>query len=677
MKRSAFRPDLRVLQELRETPASSRAETSRQRAAPRRPPPSTARMPQFLLPGNSAAAMRQKLAGVKVDSEGLDAKMAALFGEARTQKARTRHTAHQRDWLQAGLELQKERAEAERAIAMHRHVHAAGKAGKAAAEGTEGGGAASSTCGGGGGGDGVDAQLAALWSGEAEADAARREWSFEMRSQLTDMRELCDATRQARSPPELTRQLLGEVRESLATQAQLLQAKAEALEAELAGHMALVHADDDDAPPPPHDDDKPEVHAIAQLSSAFIAPRELRTAGEQRLLERLGAEFAAEELARKRALDALGEEFADVRGARALQVAGEYFVLPADEAEEGGDDARPASASTRGGGGGGAELDGAVIARLQKLEKEFRGRPRAQLVERARLELPAACVEEHLQHLSRRRGFSGRRKALLAAWEARKAELGRQARQLLQEQAAAEGREAVHRGQAELLEAHRQQLQAELELLARARAERDAVEEEERREAAAVQKKLEEARQARAEADRAHKKALIEQYRHEKSKVDELEAAKALAAALAEEQERLKQAEYNLQRVQFRAEQLHQRKVLREAQREQDRLEEEEAKARLQRVRERTVAALGVTADPERATGATAASMAVNQPKVELFRVQGYSEEVLMKDMRYKLGIALSNAGLRQTEYGRMMLTSDRLGGALRPDAIESTIKLG
>ena len=48
-----------------------------------------------------------------------------------------------------------------------------------------------------------------------------------------------------------------------------------------------------------------------------------------------------------------------------------------------------------------------------------------------------------------------------------------------------------------------------------------------------------------------------------------------------------------------------------------------------------------------------------------------------MKDMRYKLGLALSNAGLRQTDYGRQILTSARLGAPTRPDAIESSIKLG
>eukprot|EP00966_Prymnesium_polylepis_P070141 1630625-Prymnesium_polylepis.1 len=80
------------------------------------------------------------------------------------------------------------------------------------------------------------------------------------------------------------------------------------------------------------------------------------------------------------------------------------------------------------------------------------------------------------------------------------------------------------------------------------------------------------------------------------------------------------------------------------------------------------------------------------------------------KDMRYKLGLALSNAGvraparpasrcllalppvqtraespvrsliwqLRHTEYGRQMLTSANFGApAARPDAIESTIKFG
>jgi len=254
-------------------------------------------------------------------------------------------------------------------------------------------------------------------------------------------------------------------------------------------------------------------------------------------------------------------------------------------------------------------------------------------------------------------------------------ELGRAARTQLQRQAEAEGREAVARTEAEALDAHRQQLQAELAVLGAQRDEREREEEAARRERAELQEQLDRARQARAEAERAHKKALIAHYRERKGEEDEMEAQRMLAEAAAAEQERLRQAEHNLERVQFRAEQLALSQQSRAAQREQERLRVEETHARLARVRDKALAAMAVTNDPLRAISSTAASAAPSQPKHELFRVPGYSEQTLMKDMRYKLGIALTNANLRHTEYGRQILNS--MGAASRPDAVESSIRFG
>ena len=42
--------------------------------------------------------------------------------------------------------------------------------------------------------------------------------------------------------------------------------------------------------------------------------------------------------------------------------------------------------------------------------------------------------------------------------------------------------------------------------------------------------------------------------------------------------------------------------------------------------------------------------------KIELSKKTGYSVNQLMTDMRYKLNVALQDAGLAQTEYAREMI---------------------
>ena len=44
--------------------------------------------------------------------------------------------------------------------------------------------------------------------------------------------------------------------------------------------------------------------------------------------------------------------------------------------------------------------------------------------------------------------------------------------------------------------------------------------------------------------------------------------------------------------------------------------------------------------------------------KIELSKKTGYSVNQLMTDMRYKLNVALNDAGLANTEYGRQMLVA-------------------
>ena len=95
------------------------------------------------------------------------------------------------------------------------------------------------------------------------------------------------------------------------------------------------------------------------------------------------------------------------------------------------------------------------------------------------------------------------------------------------------------------------------------------------------------------------------------------------------------------------------------------------------RVREAALERMNVAADPERAVGPTAASSATVLARDELFPVHGYADETLMKDMRFKLGHALRNAGIHDTNYARELLASNRWGAPSRPDAVTTNFSFG
>ena len=393
-----------------------------------------------------------------------------------------------------------------------------------------------------------------------------------------------------------------------------------------------------------------------------------------------------------------------------LAVAGDYFVLEAEGEAEGGPTctsgggiasacaayassvagtspaggASPAAASpasptsrpgTGGGGRAGAAWGEADRGRLAKLEREFRGRSRAALLSRLRLELPHIppnVIEAQLERLGRRRAYASRRRAMVLQWESRKAALASSARQLLHEHRVSAGKMLLRREEREALAARRRELHATLEVLERAKARREAEAAAEARAAAEVAAALVEAQRAKAEAERAHKKALIARYQEEQQECARLEAVKALEAEADAQAARLERAEHNLRRVQFRIELEERKRAARAEQREHERLIGEAHALQMQRFREHAIAQLGVESDPARATGPTAASSAPPVSHEELFPVTGYADETLMKDMRFKLGHALRNAGLNGTDYARQLLTSSRFGGPTRPDTISN-----
>lgn len=708
------RPDLHVLREMRQAGPSASAPP---------PPPSAARLPQAA-PGSNTSAMRAKIEAAKAGSADIEAKLRALTGKGKVQKKRTALQTHQRDWNNTNAELQRQRAELESARALWLQVEADRPAAEAA------GAPLRSLAPDDAAADATRRE----WSVEMRCQLADLR---ELCAAEAKRRSLPAAAQAG-----LGRSLLGEISRSLAVQSDRLSATAAALDAELQAHTASILADDDAAASGGSTGSvgadgasASEVAALVELEAraAFGGSSAERSDGEKRLLEALGAGLRAEEEQHREALHALRDEYADAfehgaaeeegddgddeeegdggvdegggggtgehrEGNReadgddgSLLVAGDYYVLAeAGDAGDGGGGAAAAAipaapvrlpAAANSGGAAARGWDSTHQARLVKLEREFRGRPRGALLARLRLELPGQpldLLEGRLSALGRRRAYATRRRALLVSWDAKKSALVRSARHLMQEQAAAEGKLQLQRAEREALDARRGELHAELAVLERVRAQRQAEEAAEAEAAAAVAAAVADAHKAKAEAERAHKKAMIEAYQLEQ------EEHKREAEMVAAEEERARAAEqvavaeYNLKRVTYRAELHAEREKLQAEQKEHERLLGEEQALRLMRVREQAIAAMGVTADPERATGPTAASEAEVFARAELFPVHGYADATLMKDVRFKLGHALRNAGLNGTEYARNLLCDHkRWGGPARPDAIVSNVPFG
>ena len=84
---------------------------------------------------------------------------------------------------------------------------------------------------------------------------------------------------------------------------------------------------------------------------------------------------------------------------------------------------------------------------------------------------------------------------------------------------------------------------------------------------------------------------------------------------------------------------------------------------------QQTIAALDVTADPLKPT---AASQAEALPRDELYPMTGYADATLMKDMRFKIGHALRNAGLHGTAYARELLSDQTRFGPTKPHMVSN-----
>eukprot|EP00741_Cyanophora_paradoxa_P024655 tig00022099_g23805.t1 len=305
-------------------------------------------------------------------------------------------------------------------------------------------------------------------------------------------------------------------------------------------------------------------------------------------------------------------------------------------------------------------------------EYEKKGLGRDAICERLALEMPARRRMDieafHDQH-ARQRYYHAKRKAALSAWGAAREALAREAERAFAE-SVREGRERAER-EAELraFEARRGELRERLRGMREAAEARAAELAELERRQAEEEAARAEARSAEERAAREARRKLIGEYRAAQRAEQERMRAAEEEARRAEEEEaraRLLVRGWRRRRGWRRgrrsgAEGGGERE--RAAERERERAERE---ARLARLRE-TVAPV-VESDPARllrptaamvsgeAAAAASASGSAGPSGKELFPVHGYTVDQLFSDTRFKLTVALREAGLAHMPYAQEMI---------------------
>ena len=153
-------------------------------------------------------------------------------------------------------------------------------------------------------------------------------------------------------------------------------------------------------------------------------------------------------------------------------------------------------------------------------------------------------------------------------------------------------------------------------------------------------------------------KILVAAFQRERQVRREVEEAQRREDELREQELIASRAEFNAERVDFRKRLLEERAKSR---REEQLAAEEADKARVQRINA-IASQVGITAeqDPNRILKKTA-SLEIRETSAqakELFPVHGYSNDELMRDESFKVGLAIREAGLHTSVYAREALQS-------------------
>lgn len=324
-------------------------------------------------------------------------------------------------------------------------------------------------------------------------------------------------------------------------------------------------------------------------------------------------------------------------------------------------------------------------ARLRHLVTSYRGHGQkyAQLLDRAKLEFAAEaastkgsmgkasnfaslCLPERIDLLERNRAFAVQKTSLQTAFESDRQNRISRAVAALHEfdrsvvQAFLHAQEVQEHAKAQV-ERH-----AELEVLRAERTVREAEQAKQKQEREAMEAAEEAARLEREEQVRQQQKQLLALY-HAHLAAEEAEATQAaerVRIAAAEQVRADIEAKKPL--VERRQELIAQRRTA-AAQREA----QEAAAVAAREARLEAIRALVVTTaerDPARLVSATAASAAEDASAHPLFRVDGYDMSALLKDSRFRIHMALAEAGMGNSEYGRQVVMAARPAQAPRGD---------
>ncbi len=582
------------------------------------------------MPRTSVAA---QLLEAKKKADAHDQTLMGLLSNAKSHKRVAHAHAHKKQWRDTAAQLAAARQDLEAALA-------------------------------------ADACVAAAVAGADElgrANDLRDEWSRELRAQLEAAAALVKAA--PRVSRERCADLLTQLRRAVDSQGSLLNATASSLEEELHSFEVASGEAKSGTPCASTCDELLEAaqggaEALAHFAGAFVSPPLLRTEGEERLLAEADAELdliCEQHAQRQASLGLVQEERSATEGDATVA------RLPFDAAATGS--AQDASLSK-------------PERAISRIAQDLAGRPRAELLRRIAAELPdcpVAAAEAWLDTLSRQRFRRLRERALDKAWFDAVHKLASALANRLRAQAVLEEEEARRAKEAAEREGRRRQLDANLAAMGEERARRRAIEAEEDAKAERDAHAEREALARRREMEFARSQALLEAHREAKREAAAEEQARAMEAETRERASASRRAVANRGRVEYRATILRARsdEVAAQAKREQARAAE--ARARTLAWRRRIETQIGIETDPQRAVAPTAASSVERSAAVDLgpsaARVPGYLDETLMRDMRYKLGAALSEAGLGQTAYARTILTAPALNVPRRRDTVH-TLKM-
>jgi hypothetical protein len=315
----------------------------------------------------------------------------------------------------------------------------------------------------------------------------------------------------------------------------------------------------------------------------------------------------------------------------------------------------------------------------QYIEK---AKPRERYMERLILEFPAVSrqdLEKHDKIVESLRWNNKHRKNIRKDWENHLNALQKSAEELLEKQMDL----AIDRFNKEILFVQQEKLQNRLtaeyqekknEFLLR-------LEEKEKNKAQEQEKKLAEIRKKEKErADRAKDaKNVANDYKSQKAKNTELEKNR-------KNQEELEKIKKNQQEIKKNKEKVEFRQTV-ENQKVSDRLEEQKLedlkkagnKARIENAVSQYQHIPKVAIDKDRVKQNTKSKDAKKNEidlgdKAILYQQTGFTADILMKDMRYKLSFILSEAGLQNTEYGKRVIQAAP-HQAPRKDTISSHFK--